>query len=790
MQTGRARSQEVHERDEEVLGAGHEVSNRPLSASFVGDVAGTEQDSVSRGAQDFDLGDDGRVLRPARLDYDYKNPNYQQVVQQRTARLLWLREDKTGQRFVDAAAYYKDHIAEFINDWGQTFDPRNIADAKPTKIPFILFPKQYDLINWMVGRWKASDDGLCDKSREMGVSWITVSVIDSLCIFYPGFVGGFGSRKQEYVDKTGDPKALFWKAREFLAGLPPEFRGGWTRDGDAHCRISFGNGSSITGEAGDNIGRGDRASIYIVDEAAFIEHPELIDASLSQTTRCRIDVSSANGMANPFARKRHSWSGERLFTFHWRDDPRKDEAWYEKQKSRFDEIVVASEIDINYHASVAGVLIPSVWVQAAIDAHIKLKWEDNGRPRGALDVADEGPDKNAFAISNGSVVKLVEDWSGKDSNLFRTAQTAMRYCDEHGLEGFVYDGDGMGVSLRGDVEVINAQRKASGQPEKSIESFRGSGAVRFPEREDVPGRINKNQFQNRKAQDWWSLRVRFEKTFKAVTEGLEFHQDEMISLSSDMARLIALQGELSQVIYGYNTLGKLGIIKTPDGMASPNMADTLMMLFGTSDIVSESMFAKSDLMLNTTPVPYPTQTDTIFATICTWMRGGRDNDGAGVVFWAHEARDGQPLVVLGWDIHEMDSTLIDYWLPTVFNNLDSLARVIQPRFGAQGVYVKDDSAGEVLFHAAVKSGRPVGKIESELKDDARALATSVYVKNGAVRLSAAAMEQAETYKGAKKNHLISQIESFHAGAKDVEAQILLNAFTHGIALSQGNVDGY
>ena len=72
-------------------------------------------------------------------------------------------------------------------------------------------------------------------------------------------------------------------------------------------RINFAHtGSSISGEAGDGIGRGDRSSLYFVDESAFLERPELVEASLSQTTNCRIDVSTPHGMANPFAEKRHS----------------------------------------------------------------------------------------------------------------------------------------------------------------------------------------------------------------------------------------------------------------------------------------------------------------------------------------------------------------------------------------------------------------------------------------------------------------------------------------------------
>jgi hypothetical protein len=109
---------------------------------------------------------------------------------------------------------------------------------------------------------------------------------------------GVGSRKEEYVDKIGAPKALFEKARFFLSHLPAEFLGGWNRDQHApHMRILFpGTGSALTGESGDGIGRGDRASLYFVDEAAFLERAELVDASLSQTT-----VSFRRRCVNEFA---------------------------------------------------------------------------------------------------------------------------------------------------------------------------------------------------------------------------------------------------------------------------------------------------------------------------------------------------------------------------------------------------------------------------------------------------------------------------------------------------------
>ncbi len=326
---------------------------------------------------------------PIPFPFDFKNPDYTQVFEWRMERLQRIRANPESLPIMKA--FYKDNPAQFIIDWGMTVDPRNVERGLPARIPFLLFPKQEAWIQWFVEHWRASKPGITEKTRDMGMSWLTVGMASSLCLFNRGVFAGFGSRKEEYVDKIGSPKSLFDKARNFISLLPVEFRGGWSAKQHApHMRILFPETeSAMTGEAGDGIGRGDRTSFYIVDESAFLERPYLVDASLSATTNCRQDISTPNGMANSFAERRHSGKID-VFTFHWRDDPRKDQAWYDKQVEELDAVTVAQEIDINYSASVEGVLIPSAWVQAAIDAHIVLGIEPTGVRMGALDVADEG----------------------------------------------------------------------------------------------------------------------------------------------------------------------------------------------------------------------------------------------------------------------------------------------------------------------------------------------------------------------------------------------------------------
>jgi phage terminase large subunit len=509
-------------------------------------------------------------------DFDFRNPDYVAVFSRRLERLSRIRADPTASLFLKT--HYRNNPADFINDWGVTFDPRNVERGLPALVPFILFPKQREWVEWVVARWQNQETGLTEKTRDMGMSWLSVGLACTMCLFNPGMAVGFGSRKEEYVDRIGAPKSLFYKARVFMANLPREFRGGWDEKRDApHMRINFPeSGSNISGEAGDNIGRGDRSSIYFVDEAAFLERPQLVEASLSQTTNCRQDISTPNGMGNPFAQKRHSGK-VKVFTFHWRDDPRKDDAWYAKQVADLDPVTIAQELDINYSASVEGVLIPSAWVQASINAHDKLKITPSGARSGALDVADEGKDKNAFAGSHGVLLDVLEEWSGQGDDIFGTVQKAFSFCDDHGYGGFRYDADGLGAGVRGDARVVNETRTRK----LTVEAFRGSAGVFNPEGEDVKGRKNQDYFANLKAQSWWALRRRFQETYRAVIEGAEYKADDIISLSPKLTHLQRLCNELSQPTYSISTVGKIVVDKAPEGTRSPNLADAVMIRFAS-----------------------------------------------------------------------------------------------------------------------------------------------------------------------------------------------------------------
>lgn len=520
------------------------------------------------------------------MEFDWKNPNYPVIAQRRIDKLRKIRQSPPSV-LADLKLYYKDHIAQFITDWGCTTDPRNLEVDLPDVIPFILFPRQVEWIDWVIDSWKNKRPGVNPKSRESGVSWLAVALASSLCLFNEGFVAGFGSRKEIYVDEAGSPKALFWKARKFVTLLPPEFRSGFNEKTDApHMRIQFRQtGSILTGEAGDNIGRGDRTSIYFIDEADHLEHPEITDQSLSATSNCRIYISTPGpkGLGGPFHRKVTSWPKERVFWFHWRADPRKDDAWYAKQKDEHDPVTIAQEVDIDFAASVEGVLIPSAWVQAAVDAHIKLNLTATGARYGALDVADEGKDLNAFCGAHGVVIEHLEEWSGKGDDIFGTVEHAFYLCDELDYGRFRYDADGLGAGVRGDARVINERRRTNIQNPISVDAFRGSASVVQPEAQDVKGRKNEDFFANLNSQSWWGLRMRFLRTYRAVVDKALYDKDEIISISSKIANLAKLCMELSQPTYSINGAGKIVVDKTPEGTKSPNFADAVKIRFAKID---------------------------------------------------------------------------------------------------------------------------------------------------------------------------------------------------------------
>ncbi|RKG37584.1 terminase [Acinetobacter sp. WCHAc060007] len=517
-----------------------------------------------------------------------------EVIAEMTRRYYYRAVIEQSELSIQAEIYKcKNDPAHWFNHWVWTYDPRGMPFGLPANIPFVLRPGQVELVDWLLERESTQTHGLIEKSRDEGMSYVVLGFYLHRWLFVDGFAGGVGSRKEDLVDKKGDPKTLLHKFRDMFSKLPP-----WMKPKsfvekihDNYMRIiNPDNGATVTGEAGDNIGRGGRTTMYFLDEWAFVERQEAVDAAISQNTNVHIKGSTPNGIGDRFHQDRFSGRYS-VFTMPWRSNPDKSwqvelrgkliYPWYEKQKATLDDVVLAQEVDINYAASVEGVLIPSAWVEAAIDSHITLDIKPSGERTGGLDVADEGKDKNSFAARYGIVLQFLDTWSGKGDDIFGTTQKTIDLCLDMRLDHFLYDADGLGAGVRGDARVINELNEAKGIQPIQANPFRGSGSVFEPDEEMVEARTNADFFANLKAQMWWSLRMRFQNTYRAVN-GHKFDPDGLISISSadlDAQEVEHLKRELSQPTYSKNGAGKILVNKQPDGTASPNRADSVMICF-------------------------------------------------------------------------------------------------------------------------------------------------------------------------------------------------------------------
>ncbi|QWY83178.1 terminase large subunit protein [Rhizobium phage RHph_X2_24] len=541
--------------------------------------------------------------RPVALTHDNWPPDYKGCYQWRMEKLAALRANPD--LLVSAKAYYSTRPGEFIMHWCDTYDPRKTGVKW---VPFVFFAKQAEFIDYLHSLRNDQESGLIEKARDMGATWLACGYSVWSWLFIANDAIGWGSRKEDLVDTLGDPDSIFEKLRLIINRLPDIWRPIGLTD-KKHLTfmkcLNPVNGAIIAGESGDNIGRGGRKSMYFVDEAAHIERPEKIEASLGDNTKVRVDISSVNGLGNPFHRRREAgidWTPgrviepgyTRVYVFDWRDHPEKTMEWYNLRKSKFEreglQHIFAQEVDRNYSAAVSNTIIPYEYIQAAVDAHLRLpvlmrqpKDIPNAWVAG-LDVADGGVDRNALAKRQWIILRHVDEWGERDTGI--TTRRAIMSVRQHSNIRVMYDAIGVGSGVKTEYNRITIDEKIVAP---RFTAWNAGASVLQPYERIIPGDTqslcNKDFFGNLKAQAWWSAYTRFYKTWKCI-QALEngtlmpnYSADELISLDSTMPLLTQLMKELAQPTKGESAGLKMIINKTPEGMKSPNLADAVIMAY-------------------------------------------------------------------------------------------------------------------------------------------------------------------------------------------------------------------
>lgn len=245
-------------------------------------------------------------------------------------------------------------------------------------------------------------------------------------------------------------------------------------------------------------------------------------------------------------------------------------------------------------------LIHEDWFDAAVDAHKKLGWAQQGAIKAAFDPADGGMGDNMpIVIMQGNVVYYAEEITASNGN--DGFDIACGIANKESTDVFGWDADGMGALLRN-----QAVTNFKGTKVETY-MFKGSEGVHLPdaifEHADEYGikesKKNRDVFKNKRAQNYVSLAERFRKTYRAVEHGEYINPDELISISSEIKCLQKMRAEVCRLPIKPNSMGMIELyskqdmkkgIQMPDGsklkLPSPGLADDLMMLFDRSGIIT------------------------------------------------------------------------------------------------------------------------------------------------------------------------------------------------------------
>lgn len=254
-------------------------------------------------------------------------------------RRLMLIEASEDEEFAAAVRQMCSEDALFyINTFCWTYDPR---DSVIPKKPFITYSEFQDgAIDVFLDAIENRYDVAWPKSRTMGASWMGLTVIEWMWHFFDDLSFLLISRNEDYVDKKGNPKSLFWKI-DFLHTMQPLWLlpvGRHLGQKDPNRKLlHLGNeetGSVIDGESttGD-AGRGDRRTAMLIDEYAAFEVADgfKVLRSSRDTTKCRLFNSTPQGANNAFHKVVFK-GGLKVMRLHWSKHPEYNQGLYTSEK--------------------------------------------------------------------------------------------------------------------------------------------------------------------------------------------------------------------------------------------------------------------------------------------------------------------------------------------------------------------------------------------------------------------------------------------------------------------------
>ena len=276
-----------------------------------------------------------------------------------------------------------DGLLYWLYTFGWILEPRN--DGVNTRLPFIPYPRQLDLIDWVywvmaqpIGRYAS---GLVEKARSVGATWIAAAHTAKHWQFDPHmWVSGVISKTDEEVDNKADPGSYFWKLDYLLKNqpdwlLPAGFAGFHERSPHrSHAKIiNPATDSIVVGSTTTDLAFvGKRLKKLDIDEGATLEGFDEIWANTASVTDHRIVYTTPRtrhtmGVYN--LRYGHDgYISPAIFSFRWHEVPGRDEYWYASMRETMQDEKFEREINLNWRSDQGEFVYPHAWDIAPRDS--------------------------------------------------------------------------------------------------------------------------------------------------------------------------------------------------------------------------------------------------------------------------------------------------------------------------------------------------------------------------------------------------------------------------------------
>jgi len=221
-------------------------------------------------------------------------------------------------------------ILYFINTFCWLYEPRasKLRGTKSKIIPFMTYEYQDEAFTRMNESLGVKDVGI-EKSRDLGATWMFLTLYFYHWLFSPFSSFGLMSRNQDLVDKPGKKDTLMWKLDFLLngeggkAGLPS-----WMRPNNVYrtnlLMENRDNGSTFEGSAttGDAFRGGRKTSIGMDEFASFSKGDDYeAQAATQHATDSRFFVSTPKGASGAYFDVMHEPSSMVKIVLDWKNHP-------------------------------------------------------------------------------------------------------------------------------------------------------------------------------------------------------------------------------------------------------------------------------------------------------------------------------------------------------------------------------------------------------------------------------------------------------------------------------------